>query len=81
MRAAQEARVATGMPGPANDGRQMTDRERQSPRVTPAGAEREGARQDRLARALRENLMKRKAQSRARETTGDAAPPKPDPEG
>jgi len=59
----------------------MTDQDRQSPRVTPAGAQREEARQERLARALRENLMKRKAQSRAREGAAEATPAKRDPNG
>jgi hypothetical protein len=59
----------------------MTDKDRQQPRVSPEGARREEARQDRLAQALRENLMKRKAQSRdrsrARDAVGAAAPAGP----
>jgi hypothetical protein len=59
----------------------MTDKDRQQPRVSPAGARREEARQDRLAQALRENLTKRKAQSRARgrarDASGAAAPAGP----
>ena len=51
----------------------MTDKDRQQPRVSPAGARREEARQDRLAQALRENLKKRKVQSRARNSASDAA--------
>jgi hypothetical protein len=51
----------------------MTDKDRQQPRVSPAGARREEVRQDRLAQALRENLAKRKAQARARDA-GDPAP-------
>jgi hypothetical protein len=51
----------------------MTDKDGEQPRVTSAGAQRAEARQNRLARALRENLMKRKAQSRARGDARDAA--------
>lgn len=44
----------------------MTDGKGQGPRVAEAGRRRGEARHDREARALRDNLLKRKAQQRAR---------------
>lgn len=56
----------------------MTDQAR-TPRLTEQGARRAEAREDRLARALRENLLRRKAQQRAREAAAvsEAAAPAP----
>lgn len=50
--------------------------DKQKPRLTGEGARRAEMRQDRLAKALRDNLVKRKAQQRAREA-GPAAAPDP----
>jgi hypothetical protein len=44
----------------------MSEQEKQSPRLAAEGVRRAEDRQDRQARALRENLLKRKAQQRAR---------------
>ena len=44
----------------------MTDWKGQAPRLAEAGRRRGEARQDRQAKALRDNLLKRKAQQRAR---------------
>lgn len=57
----------------------MTDQTR-TPRLTQQGARRAEAREDRLARALRENLLRRKAQQRAREAGPGADTPAPEPE-
>jgi hypothetical protein len=56
----------------------MTDREHPGPPRTKAGAGEQDARAARLAAALRANLARRKAQSRARVAAGEidaAAPP------
>ncbi len=52
----------------------MTDK--QTPHLTPQAEAARNARLEREAAALRENLRKRKAQSRARE---DAVPATPEP--
>jgi hypothetical protein len=51
----------------------MADQERKLPRLAEEGARRVEERQDRQARALRENLLRRKAQQRAR-ATGSTSP-------
>jgi hypothetical protein len=54
----------------------MSPEEKKCPHLTPAGATQGARRQERLAKALRANLARRKAQSRARE---EEAPPPADP--
>ncbi len=49
----------------------------ETPHLTPARRAERQAREARLARALRDNLRRRKAQARARETREDAAPHPP----
>lgn len=51
----------------------MTDGEKRPPRLAETGLRRGEERQDRQAKALRENLLKRKAQQRARTAPGDTA--------
>ncbi len=46
----------------------------ETPHLTPARRAERRAREARLAKALRDNLRRRKAQARARETREDAAP-------
>ena len=48
-----------------------------SPRVTAAKQNEQAARAERLARALRENLRRRKAQARAKEGREQAGPAPP----
>jgi hypothetical protein len=52
----------------------MTEPNRGAPGQGAVNARRDEARQQRLAEALRHNLSRRKAQSRARETPDAAAP-------
>lgn len=49
------------------------NRDEQKPTLSEQGARQAAARQERLARALRQNLARRKAQQRARAAVG--APP------
>lgn len=48
-----------------------------SPRLTIAKRDEQAARAERLARALRENLHRRKAQARAKESRDQAGPAPP----
>ena len=48
------------------------------PTLTAQGRAEQQAKRDRQAAALRENLLRRKAQSRAREAVATDAPPEPD---
>jgi hypothetical protein len=52
----------------------MSMREPKGPRLSQEGQRERAARQDRQARALRENLAKRKAQRREREAEAGAEP-------
>ena len=51
---------------------------RPTPRLTPDRHGEQVARAERLARALRENLHRRKEQARARVTPADLSPAEPD---
>lgn len=57
----------------------MTERQKQPPHLAPEGGHRAAARDQRLARALRDNLAKRKAQQRARDSAAPATEPAPGP--
>jgi hypothetical protein len=50
------------------------------PRITPKKSVERAAREARLAKALRENLLRRKAQKRAQDGRGVAQSEEPDPE-
>ena len=67
-----ESRHATGVI--------MTERDQPTLAQRASGGAREQARQERLAAALRQNLSRRKAQSRARETSDPASQPASGPE-
>ncbi len=55
----------------------MTDREQQGPPGNKAGTGEQDARTARMGAALRENLARRKAQSRARAAADGAGPTMP----
>ena len=48
-----------------------------SPRLTPSKQTEQAERAERLARAMRENLHRRKAQARAKQSRGDNDPAPP----
>lgn len=56
----------------------VNDTEKQVPRFADGGRRRVEEREDRQARALRENLLRRKAQQRARSASAPAASARPD---
>jgi hypothetical protein len=53
---------------------------REPPRITPEKSAERTAREARLAKALRENLVRRKEQQRAQDRREQAQPPKTDSE-
>lgn len=54
-------------------------RRKKSPAVSPEGAAAEAERRARLAAALRENLLRRKAQKRGRDAAREAGQAGPEP--
>ncbi len=63
-----EPQAAEGVPGA------MPDQEKRPPHLRADGMRRAEDRQDRQARALRENLLKRKAQQRERKAQQQGGP-------
>jgi hypothetical protein len=68
----QRPPLTTSIGDPTHGRRLMTDQGEQPPRLAQAGRHRGEERQDRQAKALRDNLLKRKAQQRARTASGQA---------
>jgi len=60
--------------------RAMRTDPRKTPSLSDKGRREQQARTDRLAKALRENLKKRKAQARARQEAGNPVPREREPD-